>query len=245
MSNAGDASPVLVARVVPNVTGLDKQFDYLVPTAMRDRIAVGSLVRVPLHGRRVGGWVVALGPPSGDVAVEKLLPIAKWSSVGPSAELIELAEWAGERWGAARLRLIARVGKELFEALPKPVRVKRDAEPQRPKSRFTRCHDHDGRIYLDHDFVTRTVRLIRFDCDVRVDLGTRVARRGSYAVGRPLANINGRNKLLGFKWRRIEDRLLLQFLARGSRLQIGPRGNAAQFHFGLQRRDLHLLHEQA
>jgi primosomal protein N' (replication factor Y) len=104
VSNAGDASPVLVARVVPNVTGLDKQFDYLVPTAARDRIAVGSLVRVPLHGRRVGGWVVGLGPPSGDVAVEKLLPIAKWSSVGPCAELIELAEWAGERWGAARLR---------------------------------------------------------------------------------------------------------------------------------------------
>ena len=53
----------LVARVVPDLTGLDKQFDYLVPAALRDRIAVGSLVRVPLHGRRIGGWVVALGPP--------------------------------------------------------------------------------------------------------------------------------------------------------------------------------------
>ena len=125
MSNAGDASPVLVARVVPNVTGLDKQFDYLVPTAMRDRIAVGSLVRVPLHGRRVGGWVVALGPPSGDVAVEKLLPIAKWSSVGPSAELIELAEWAGERWGAARLRpfLVAADPPTMVGAVPRERRT--------------------------------------------------------------------------------------------------------------------------
>ena len=51
----------LVARVVPDVTGLDKQFDYLVPASLRDRIAVGSLVRVMLHGRRIGGWVVALG----------------------------------------------------------------------------------------------------------------------------------------------------------------------------------------
>lgn len=104
MSTAGEPSPVLVARVVPDVTGLDKQFDYLVPESMHDRIAVGSMVRVPLHGRRVGGWVVWLGPPDGELPVERLLPIAKWSSVGPSAELIELAEWASERWGAARVR---------------------------------------------------------------------------------------------------------------------------------------------
>ncbi len=104
MSTAGEPSPVLVARVVPDVTGLDKQFDYLVPESMRDRIAVGSLVRVPLHGRRVGGWVVALGPPDGEVPIERLLPIAKWSSVGPAAEVLELAQWAAERWGAARMR---------------------------------------------------------------------------------------------------------------------------------------------
>ena len=60
-----DPSSLLVARVVPDVTGLDKQFDYLVPEPLRARVAVGSMVRVPLHGRRVGGWVVALGPPDG------------------------------------------------------------------------------------------------------------------------------------------------------------------------------------
>ena len=95
---------MLVARVVPNVTGLDKQFDYLVPDLLRERVAVGSLVRVPLHGRRVGGWVVSLGAPDPALAVEKLMPLAKWSSVGPSAELVDLARWAAPRWGTDRLR---------------------------------------------------------------------------------------------------------------------------------------------
>ncbi len=120
MSTAGDPSPVLVARVVPNVTGLDKQFDYLVPEPLRDSVAVGSLVRVPLHGRRVGGWVVALGPPSGDVAAEKLLPLAKCSSIGPSPEVIELAEWAAVRFAAARLRpfMVAADPPVMVGALP-------------------------------------------------------------------------------------------------------------------------------
>jgi primosomal protein N' (replication factor Y) len=125
VSTAGDPSPVLVARVVPNVTGLDKQFDYLVPEPLRERVAVGSLVRVPLHGRRVGGWVVALGPPSGDVAVDKLLPIAKWSSIGPAPEVIELAEWAAVRFAAARLRpfMVAADPPTMVGALPRARRT--------------------------------------------------------------------------------------------------------------------------
>lgn len=94
----------LVARVVPDVTGLDKQFDYLVPASLRDRIAVGSLVRVVLHGRRIGGWVVDLGAPEADRPVSSLIEIAKFSSVGPSADVIELARWAAIRWGAPRIR---------------------------------------------------------------------------------------------------------------------------------------------
>jgi primosomal protein N' (replication factor Y) len=86
----------LVARVLPDVRGFDKTFDYLVPEQLRSRVRVGTIVRVPLHGRRVGGWVVGLGtePPAG-VA---LRPIAKVTGWGPPAELIELAEWAAWRW---------------------------------------------------------------------------------------------------------------------------------------------------
>ncbi|MEY4339759.1 MAG: putative primosomal protein n, partial [Actinomycetota bacterium] len=80
MNPTGDHPPALVARVVPDVTGLDKQFDYLVPPSMAGQVRVGSLVRVPLHGRRVGGWVVSLGDADAAVPLDRLVPIAKFSS---------------------------------------------------------------------------------------------------------------------------------------------------------------------
>ncbi len=98
----------LVARVLPDVSGLDKRFDYLVPEAFRDQVRVGTMVRVPLAGRRVGGWVVALGPPDGSVAPERLKPIAKVRGRGPAPEVIELAEWAAWRW-CGRLRSVLTV----------------------------------------------------------------------------------------------------------------------------------------
>jgi primosomal protein N' (replication factor Y) len=59
-------------------------------------VSVGTYVRVSLHGRRIGGWVVAdhVVPPP-DV---RLQPIARFSTLGPSAELVDLAEWASWRW---------------------------------------------------------------------------------------------------------------------------------------------------
>lgn len=92
-----------IARVQPDVTGLDKAFDYDVPAALAGRVGVGTLVRVPLHGRRVGGWVVELDPPE-IVERSRLRPLVKVSSLGPSAELMDLARWAAGRWGAGRLR---------------------------------------------------------------------------------------------------------------------------------------------
>lgn len=86
----------LVVRVLPDVAAIDKTFDYLVPDALRDQVRVGDVVRVELHGRRVGGWIVEVGvvPPAG-VA---LRPLAKRSGLGPAAELIDLAHWAAWRW---------------------------------------------------------------------------------------------------------------------------------------------------
>jgi len=116
----------LTATVLPDVTGLDKTFDYLVPDALASRVAVGSMVRVPLHGRRVGGWVTRVGAPDADVPLERLVPLAKWSGVGPGAELIELAAWAAHRWGAARVRplLVAASPPTMVQSLP-PVRRRR------------------------------------------------------------------------------------------------------------------------
>ena len=65
-----DAAPQgapLVVRVLPDVPAIDKTFDYLVPDGVRDQVRVGDVVRVELHGRRVGGWIVETGvePPPG------------------------------------------------------------------------------------------------------------------------------------------------------------------------------------
>lgn len=96
------SSEARVARVIPDVTGLDKEFDYLVPDGLD--VSVGARVRVPLHGRRVAGWVVALDPPDAPVALSRLKPIVAVSSLGPSQDAIDLARWASVRWAASRLR---------------------------------------------------------------------------------------------------------------------------------------------
>ena len=126
-----DAVEPLVARVVPDLTGLDKQFDYLVPAGLRDRIAVGSLVRVVLHGRRIGAWVVELGAADADRPASSLAEIAKFSSLGPSAEVIELARWAAVRWGAPRVRpfLVSASPPSMVVALPPARRSVATGEP--------------------------------------------------------------------------------------------------------------------
>jgi primosomal protein N' (replication factor Y) len=93
---------------------------------MNDIIELGSRVRVSLHGRRVGGWVVELLDRSDEVASDALKSLLKSSGLGPSADVIDLARWASERWCASRLRPF------LVVASP-PVVVHRPATPRRTR----------------------------------------------------------------------------------------------------------------
>lgn len=91
-------------RVLTDVVALDREFDYEVPAAWhRDgraaRLVVGTMVRVTLHNRRVGGWVTALDP-AGEPP--DLLPLAKLVGAGPPAEVLDLAGWAAKRWAGRR-----------------------------------------------------------------------------------------------------------------------------------------------
>jgi primosomal protein N' (replication factor Y) len=90
----------LIARVLPDVPALSsKTFDYLVPEPVRDQVRVGTVVRVELHGRRIGGWVVdVVDAASAAVDAGALKPIAKVTGWGPSADVIDLARWAAWRW---------------------------------------------------------------------------------------------------------------------------------------------------
>ncbi|MGQ0832042.1 MAG: hypothetical protein ACT4OV_10230 [Microthrixaceae bacterium] len=111
--------PQRVVRVLPDVAAIDKTFDYLVPEPIRDQVRVGDLVRIDLHGRRVGGWIVELDaqPPEG----VELRPIAKRTGLGPPPEIIELAHWAARRWAGRAASLLKSASPErAVLALPTP-----------------------------------------------------------------------------------------------------------------------------
>jgi primosomal protein N' (replication factor Y) len=99
----GGAAPA-VARVLPDVAGFERELDYLVPAGLAGQVRAGTIVRVPLQGRRVRGWVLAYPvPPTEGLA---LRPVAKVTGWGPEPELIELASWAAWRWAGRRRSLL-------------------------------------------------------------------------------------------------------------------------------------------
>jgi primosomal protein N' (replication factor Y) len=104
-------------RVRTDVAALPRLYDYLVPPTWAHQVAVGTRVRVPLHGRRVKGWVVADGvaPPAG----VEVKPLASWMGVGPPPDLMALAEWAAWRWaGPAPFFLRVASPLTIVRALP-------------------------------------------------------------------------------------------------------------------------------
>ena len=134
---AGSAAP-RVATVVPDVTGLDKQFDYLIPFELSAHVRVGTLVRVELHGRRIGGWVAAIGDtPTDGRTIESLKSIAKVTGHGPAAELFELAQWASTRWATRRIRpfLVTASPGRAVVALPPDRRTGATPGPTSPATR--------------------------------------------------------------------------------------------------------------
>ncbi|MET0729444.1 MAG: hypothetical protein ABWZ76_14215 [Acidimicrobiales bacterium] len=120
-----------VVRVLPDVPAIDKTFDYLVPDSVRDQVRVGDVVRVELHGRRVGGWVVEthVTPPVG-VA---LRPLAKRSGLGPTPDLLELARWAAWRWAGRPASLLKTASPErVVRSLPAAPTRRAPAPPVGP-----------------------------------------------------------------------------------------------------------------
>lgn len=88
-------------RVLPDVAAIGREFDYAVPDAWHDDgrvdlVTVGAMVRIDLHGRRVGGWITQVDPV--DRTDAELRPLAKVSGYGPPAEIIEVSRWAAHRW---------------------------------------------------------------------------------------------------------------------------------------------------
>src|SRR6202011_2021825 len=87
-----------------DVAPIHREFDYVVPEAMSADVRLGTMVRVVLNGRRVGGWVVGdqVSPPPG-IALQPLAKVTGW---GPSAAVVALTEWAAWRWAGPRAALL-------------------------------------------------------------------------------------------------------------------------------------------
>jgi primosomal protein N' (replication factor Y) len=90
--------------VLPDVAGFERELDYSVPAELASELRPGSVVRVPLQGRTVRGWVLAVPvePPPGLA----LRPLAKVIGWGPEPALLDLAAWAAWRWAGRRRSLL-------------------------------------------------------------------------------------------------------------------------------------------
>jgi primosomal protein N' (replication factor Y) (superfamily II helicase) len=88
--------------VVPEVSGIDKVFDYLVPESLAPRVGRGTRVRIDLNGRRVGGWIVEIGSADDrtdvQVDINRLVPIVSVSGDGVEPDVVSLTQWMSQYW---------------------------------------------------------------------------------------------------------------------------------------------------
>ncbi len=107
-------------RVLPEPARIGRAFDYTVPDSMAGPLDVGSMVRVALAGRPVGGWVIDcdVTPPEGVTPQ----PIRKITGHGPPAEVIDLCRWAAQRWAGRLATFLTTASPDrAVRALPEPV----------------------------------------------------------------------------------------------------------------------------
>ena len=119
-------------RVLTDVVAVDREFDYEVPESWRrdgraTLLAVGTMVRVTLQGRRVGGWVTAWDP---EGEPPQLQPLAKLVGAGPPPEVLDLAGWAARRWAGRRATFCGTASPpRVVEAVPRS-----DVHPLAPEA---------------------------------------------------------------------------------------------------------------
>ena len=91
---------VRCVRVVTENAAVDRAFDYELSDAL-NHVGVGDRVRVDFNNRSLRGWVTS------DVeATREMKAVKKWLGLGPPPEMIELLEWASQRWCAPMSRFL-------------------------------------------------------------------------------------------------------------------------------------------
>jgi len=88
-----------VCRVVPDVTAVDRAFDY----RLDEDLPIGTIVRVALQGRRVRGWIVERGV---DPEGREVHPVLAAVSAGPPPDVVGLSAWVARRWAGPRVAVL-------------------------------------------------------------------------------------------------------------------------------------------
>jgi primosomal protein N' (replication factor Y) len=102
---------------MPDLAAVRREFDYVVPEPLMGEARVGSRVRVPLHGRRVAGWIVETDvTPAADLELRR---VEGFRGFGPPPRVVELAKWAAWRWaGPVSTFLSAGSPPRIVKSLP-------------------------------------------------------------------------------------------------------------------------------
>jgi hypothetical protein len=89
----------MIARVSLELA-LRKEFDYLIPPALVDRVDVGSRVQVPFGPRKVLGCVTALAEESAHARLKPILKVIGAQTL-VTPKVLKLARWIGEYYCCA------------------------------------------------------------------------------------------------------------------------------------------------
>ena len=217
------ASANLVVRVLPDVIKLNKTFDYAVSDrwiadGRAAQLQVGSIVRMMLGGRKVRGWVTDVGvTPPNDIALAEL---QHFTGMGPSTEIMELADWAAWRWAGSRVSIM-RTASPSHAVRPHAGRPhagrqsynsqsSHHAQPSQTKRPYRAAASSHAAHLFGVSGVGSTVTVIRsHPCDEGLDLSLAAAQLGDalivvpgFAAASRIANrlrSAGVNVAFGFK----------------------------------------------
>ncbi|WFB36783.1 primosomal protein N' [Kiritimatiellota bacterium B12222] len=104
-----------IARVVVDVA-LDKEFDYLIPDALRGVVVPGMQVKVPFGRRHIEGFVLGFKEKSDFSALKSITGLAKEEAL-LSPKIMELAKWMADYY-------MAPIEQSVKTVLPGAVRKK-------------------------------------------------------------------------------------------------------------------------
>ena len=179
-------------RVLTDVIAIDKEFTYAVPDGWADdpRFGVGAMVRVALHGRRVGGWITEVGVEAPEGLEPS--PLAKLSGRGPDQTIIELSRWAAWRWAGRRVHFLRTASPpRMVAGLPRPQRSRLvfsgdHADLFDGEGRTVRMGPSDDPLPMALAAAARGQALVLVPDHGRADdLTRRLAREGVWAVRHP------------------------------------------------------------